>query len=33
VILEKRLYGEEDTTDALFRLRKALEGIWGHDLP
>jgi hypothetical protein len=31
--LEQKMYAREDTAEALFRLRKALEGIWGHDLP
>ena len=31
--LERKLYSREDTTDALFCLRKSLEAIWGHDLP
>lgn len=33
LVLMKRMYDESDTKDALFRLRKSLEGIWGHDLP
>lgn len=31
--LEKKMYANEDTIIALHDLRKALEGIWGHDLP
>ncbi len=33
LILERKMYSNENTVDALFRLRKSLEGIWGHDLP
>lgn len=31
--LVRAMYAGEDTTKFLFRLRKSLEGIWGHDLP
>lgn len=30
--LENKLYSGEDTRDALFRLRKSLEAIFGHDM-
>ena len=33
LILKRKMYDHEDTKDALFKLRKALEGIWGHDTP
>lgn len=33
LILERKMYAGEDTKNAPFRLRKALEGIWGHELP
>lgn len=31
--LERALYSREEYGPFLFRLRKSLEGIWGHDLP
>jgi hypothetical protein len=31
--LEKAWYAEQDLGSKFFTLRKALEGIWGHDLP
>lgn len=31
--IERKLYAKEELGDSLFRLRKSLEGIWGHDLP
>ena len=31
--LERTLYSREPPTKFIYRLRKALEGIWGHDLP
>lgn len=31
--LEAAMYRNEDTKEQLFTLRKALEGIWGHELP
>jgi hypothetical protein len=31
--LQADLYAEQCTKDSLFRLRKALEAVWGHPLP
>lgn len=31
--LERALYDQEEHGRFLFRLRKSLEGVWGHDLP
>ncbi len=31
--LESALYGQEEFGPYLFRLRKALEGVWGNLLP
>ena len=31
--LQDALYLREDHRKSLFHLRKALEGIWGHELP
>jgi len=31
--LERAMYAKQETGPLLFRLRKSLEGIWGHELP
>jgi len=33
LVLEKHTYAGRDTASSLYRLRKSLEGIWGHELP
>ncbi len=33
ICLERVLYAGEDYKPDLYKLRKALENIWGHDLP
>jgi len=32
-VLVDDMYSDRSTLDSLFKLRKALEGIFGHDLP
>lgn len=33
LVLEQAMYAGDATIDAVYCLRKSLEGIWGHELP